>query len=54
MRLFMPIVMAVVFMCYIFYLFLAKKNLKQQADKVVYPGLFFIVAWVAIYFEFLV
>lgn len=49
MRLFMPIVMTIVFVCYLVYLFAVKKNLKQKADKVVYPGLFFIVAWAAIY-----
>lgn len=49
----MPIVMIAVFLFYLLYLLIVKKNLKQQADKIVYPGLFFIVAWVALYFEFL-
>jgi len=49
----MPIVMTAVFLCYIFYLLVVKKNLRQQMDKVVYPGLFFIVVWGVIYFEFL-
>lgn len=53
MRLFMPIVLAFVFLCYVLYLFLVEKSLKQKADKVVYPGLFFIVAWSVIYFELL-
>lgn len=37
---------------YILYLFLIKKD-SQKAKSVLYPGLFFIVIWVVLYFLFL-
>ncbi|MBF6640794.1 hypothetical protein IVB69_04835 [Flavobacterium sp. J49] len=53
MRIFMPIVFVILFILYVLYLAIIKKELKQNLSKVVYPGLFFIVVWALLYFVFL-
>lgn len=53
MRIFLPIVLAAVFIGYLAYLGLIKKNLKLNWYQIVYPGLFFIFAWALIYWKLL-
>lgn len=53
MRLFMPIVFVVLFIFYVLYLGLVKKNLKDQIATVLFPGLFFILVWGILYYELL-
>jgi len=53
MRLFMPIIFTALFVLYVLYLAIVRKNLRQNKHAVLYPGLFFIVVWGVIYFELL-
>ncbi|MFT3796708.1 hypothetical protein [Flavobacterium sp.] len=53
MRLFMPIAMAILFVLYMLYLALVKKELKSHLKTVLYPGLFFIFVWGICYSVFL-
>ncbi len=53
MRIFMPIVFILLFILYVLYLAIIKKELKQNLNKVVYPGMFFIVVWALLYFVLL-
>ncbi len=53
MRIFMPIVFVLLFILYVLYLAIIKKELKQNLTKVVYPGLFFIMVWALLYFVLL-
>lgn len=46
----MPIVFIFLFLLYVLYLAIVKKELKQNLDKVVYPGLFFMVVWAVLYY----
>jgi len=50
---FIAIGLLIVFVAYILYLALVKKELKQNLSKVVYPGLFFISVWTILYFSVL-
>jgi hypothetical protein len=47
---YLPIVFIVLFVGYVLYLALVKKNLKANMRSVVLPGLFFIAIWALIYF----
>lgn len=49
-RLFIPILIIGLFILYILYLGLIKKDLKSKIKTVVYPGVFFILIWVILYF----
>ncbi|NHM06352.1 hypothetical protein G4D82_03895 [Flavobacterium sp. CYK-4] len=53
MRIFLPLLLITIFIGYLFYLGLVKRNLKSNRFKVVYPGLFFITVWAVIYFVML-
>lgn len=53
MRIFLPIVLTLLFLGYLLYLGLIKKSLKSNRFQVVYPGLFFISIWAVIYFVML-
>jgi FtsH-binding integral membrane protein len=46
---FIPIGLIAVFIVYVVYLLLIKKDLKQLRS-VIYPGLFFIAIWAVIYY----
>ncbi len=46
---FIPIGLIAVFIVYILYLLIIKKDIKKL-KSVLYPGLFFIVIWAVIYF----
>jgi hypothetical protein len=48
-RVIIPLVFIVLFSLYIAYLLIKKKD-KSTVKKVLYPGLFFIGVWAAIYF----
>ncbi len=50
MRVFMPIVFILLFIFYVLYLMIVKKQLKQNLAGVVYPGLFFIAVWGILYY----
>jgi hypothetical protein len=50
MRLYMPFIFIIVFILYVLYLAIIKKTLKQNLTKVVYPGVFFILVWIVIYY----
>lgn len=50
MRLFIPLLMTVLFIVYVLYLAFFKKELKQQLTGVLYPGLFFIGVWCILYY----
>lgn len=50
MRLFIPLLMTVLFIVYVLYLAFFKKELKQQLTGVLYPGLFFLVVWSILYY----
>ncbi|RKS02594.1 hypothetical protein C8C84_2317 [Flavobacterium sp. 102] len=50
MRIFMPIIFIALFVLYVLYITVVKKELKQNLYKVVYPGLFFITVWGTIYY----
>ncbi|WP_333599902.1 hypothetical protein [Flavobacterium sp.] len=50
MRLFIPIILIALFVFYVLYLALIKKELKQNLTGVLYPGLFFIVVWGILYY----
>jgi hypothetical protein len=50
MRLYIPLLMAVLFIVYILYLALIKKELKHQLTGVLYPGLFFLGVWCILYY----
>lgn len=50
MRIFFPIIFAVLFVLYVLYLALVKKQLKQNLNQVVFPGLFFIAVWGILYY----
>jgi len=47
---FIAIGLLIVFVAYILYLAFVKKELKQNLNEVVYPGLFFISVWAGFYF----
>ncbi len=47
-RLFIPIAFVIVFICWILYRILIKKDIKQNLNTV-YLGLFFIVIWSLMY-----
>lgn len=44
-----PIVLIAVFIVYVLYLFIIKKDIKKL-KTVLYPGLFFIAVWAVIYY----
>ncbi len=50
MRLYFPLVLGPLFLFYVIYLGLIKKELKQNLTTVVYPGLFFIAVWILLYY----
>jgi hypothetical protein len=50
MRLFFPLVLGPLFLCYVLYLAVIKKELKQHLTTVVYPGFFFFLVWAILYF----
>lgn len=50
MRLIIPFFMIIVFLLYVLYLALIKKELKKNLYSVLYPGLFFIAVWGVIYY----
>ncbi len=45
-----PIGLIIVFIAYVIYLAVVKKNLKSKFKTVVLPGLFFIAIWIVIYY----
>lgn len=47
---FIPIGLIILFLGYILYLAIVKKNLKSKIKTVVMPGIFFIGIWAVIYF----
>lgn len=49
-NLFIPPFLTLLFMGYILYLALVKKNLKAKMRTVVLPGMFFISVWAVMYF----
>lgn len=49
---FIPIGLIIVFIVYLLYLLLIKKDLKKFRT-VLYPGLFFIIIWAVIYYSLL-
>jgi len=53
MRVFMPIVMTVIFAFYILYLVFVKKEFKSKFQTVILPGAFFILVWGFCYFALL-
>jgi hypothetical protein len=53
MRIFIPVIMIFLFGAYVLYLALVKKDLKNNLQTIVYPGVFFIVIWIGCYFLFL-
>ncbi len=46
---FITVGLTAVFVLYVLYLGLIRKNLKAKMKTVVYPGLFFIATWTVIY-----
>jgi len=50
MRLYFPLLLGPLFLIYILYLALIKKELKQNLAQVVYPGLFFFAVWALLYY----
>lgn len=50
MRLIIPFFMIILFLFYVLYLALIKKELKKNLTTVVYPGLFFIAIWGVLYY----
>lgn len=50
---FIPVIMIAVFVLYVLYLAIVKKNLKSKLQTVVLPGLFFIAIWGVIYYTLL-
>lgn len=50
MRLYLPFVLAFLFLLYVLYLALIKKELRKNLFTVLYPGLFFILVWGVIYY----
>lgn len=48
-RIIIPLVFIALFLVYIVYLILSKKDVKT-IQKVLYPGLFFIAVWAVIFF----
>ncbi|MFM2213052.1 MAG: hypothetical protein RL427_315 [Bacteroidota bacterium] len=50
MRLYFPFILGPLFVCYILYLFLIKKELKRNLTTIVYPGLFFFLVWALLYY----
>lgn len=50
MRLFIPFVMIAVFLMYVLYLALIKKELRKNLYTVLYPGMFFMTVWGVIYY----
>jgi len=53
MRVFMPVIMTLLFVFYILYLVFVKKEFKSKLKTVVFPGVFFIMVWGFCYFAFL-
>jgi len=49
----MPIAMSIIFVLYVLYLLLVKKEFKSKLKTVVLPGVFFIFVWGFCYFLFL-
>lgn len=49
MRIFLPLILILLFVGYLLYLGLVKKSLKSNRFQVVYPGVFFIAIWAVIY-----
>jgi hypothetical protein len=47
--LFIPIGLIAIYIVYLLYLLLVKKDIKK-INSILYPGLFFIAIWVFIYF----
>ena len=47
---FIPIGLVVVFIIYVLYLALVKKNIKSKIQTVVLPGVFFIAVWGLMYY----
>jgi hypothetical protein len=47
---FIPVIMIAVFVLYVLYLAIVKKNLKSKLQTVVLPGLFFIATWGVVYY----
>ncbi|WP_165917386.1 hypothetical protein [Flaviaesturariibacter aridisoli] len=52
MRIFFPLAFAAVFAGWVLYRLLVKKDLKRQLPNL-YPGVFFIAVWAALYFFWL-
>lgn len=50
---FIPIGLAALFIAYVLYLAMIKKNLNSKLKTVVFPGLSFIAIWSIIYYFFL-
>ncbi len=50
---FISIGLTAVFIIYLLYAGLVKKNLRSQLHTVVFPGLFFLIAWFVMFFLFL-
>lgn len=50
MRLILPFIMAFLFLLYVLYLALIKKELRKNLFTVLYPGLFFMLIWGVIYY----
>jgi hypothetical protein len=53
MRIFMPIIMTIIFVLYVLYLLLVKREFKSKLKTVIFPGVFFIIVWSVYYFVFL-
>ncbi len=53
MRLFIPVILCIIFFFYILYLAFIRKNLMQNRTTILYPGLFFVLVWGIIYVGFL-
>ena len=50
MRLIIPFVMIILFLIYVLYLALIKKELRKNQYAVLYPGMFFMAVWGVIYY----
>lgn len=50
MRLFFPLIMTILFVLYVLYLAIIKKELKKNLFTVLYPGLFFMAIWGVLYY----
>lgn len=50
MRLIIPFIMAFLFLLYVLYLALIKKELKKNLTTVLFPGLFFMAVWGVLYY----